>query len=344
MGYFYQRAASVLAMLDATETPPWDNAHLKLAVDAAGVALWSWNVDTDALSLDGRACDLWGIARSTTVTFEDLAAHIHPADRNRVRKAFVATRAILDAYEIDFRILVSDTVRWISARGQGDNVGMVDRIMFGIFLDVTGRKQAEEAHELLAGEMSHRVKNLLTIAAGLTAITSRSAKTAQEMARDLTTRLIALGRAHDLVRPVPGEGEKVALLGDLLSLLLAPYNDLSTDQNRIHVTVPRIGVGEGTATTLSVVIHELATNAVKYGAFSVAGGTLDLSCTVQGNDVVIVWTERGGLAVVTPEKLGFGSRLIAKSVSGQLKGTADYNWSKEGLIVTLAMGKDRLAA
>lgn len=63
---------------------------------------------------------------------------------------------------------------WISARGQGDDAGIVGRIMFGIFIDVTGRKQAEEGHELLAGEMSHRVKNLLAIASGLTAITSRS--------------------------------------------------------------------------------------------------------------------------------------------------------------------------
>jgi two-component sensor histidine kinase len=73
--------------------------------------------------------------------------------------------------------------------------------MFGIFLDVTGRKHAEEANELLAGEMSHRVKNVLAIASGLTLITSRSTTTAADLARDLTARLAALGRAHDLVGP-----------------------------------------------------------------------------------------------------------------------------------------------
>jgi two-component sensor histidine kinase len=76
--------------------------------------------------------------------------------------------------------------------------------MFGIFLDVTGRKQAEEGNELLAGEMSHRVKNLLAIATGLTNMSSKSAATAKEMAEMLTGRLAALGRAHDLVRPLPG--------------------------------------------------------------------------------------------------------------------------------------------
>jgi HWE histidine kinase len=83
----------------------------------------------------------------------------------------------------------------VSARGQGNDTGTVGRIMYGIFLGVTGRKQAEEGHELLAGEMSHRVKNLLAIASSLTAITPRSAKTTAEMAKELTLRLTALGRA-----------------------------------------------------------------------------------------------------------------------------------------------------
>src|SRR5581483_12380534 len=106
------------------------------------------------------------------------------------------------------RIMVGDELRWISARGQGNDVNIVGRVMFGIFIDVTGRKQAEEGHELLAGEMSHRVKNLLAIATALTNMTSRSATTTTDMARELTNRLTALGRAHDLVRPIPGQEGK----------------------------------------------------------------------------------------------------------------------------------------
>jgi two-component sensor histidine kinase len=170
--------------------------------------------------MDEHGYDLWGVPISEFVTFEDLSSHIHPADRDRVKAAFAATRAIQGAYEIDFRVLVAEEVRWISARGQGSDEGIVNRIMFGIFIDVTGRKQAEEGNELLAGEMSHRVKNLLAIASGLTAITSRSAKTTGDMARELTHRLTALGRAHDLVRPLPGQQGKAALLGDLISSCL----------------------------------------------------------------------------------------------------------------------------
>ena len=188
--------------------PVWDAEQLRLAITAAGVALWSWNVDTNRFTMDERAFHLWGVPLSGSVTFDDLSSHIHPADRDRVKAAFAATRAIIGAYEIDFRIMVGEEVRWVSARGQGNDADIVGRIMYGIFLDVTGRKQAEEGHELLAGEMSHRVKNLLAIASGLTAITSRSAKTTAEMAKELTHRLAALGRAHDLVRPLPGQGGK----------------------------------------------------------------------------------------------------------------------------------------
>lgn len=145
-------------------TPVWDEKHLRLGVAAAGVALWSWNVDTDRLNMDDRGADLWNVAKETEVAFEELSENIHPEDRDRVRAAFNATRGIVGPYEIDFRVMVEDEVRWISARGRGDDEGIVGRVMYGVFLDVTGRKQAEEAHELLAGEMSHRVKNLIAIA------------------------------------------------------------------------------------------------------------------------------------------------------------------------------------
>ncbi len=323
-------------------TPSWGAKRLRRAIDAAGVALWAWNVDDDRLTMDGRAFELWDVPRGDTVTFEELSSHIHPADRDRVRAAFAATRAVAGAYEIDFRIMMGDKVRWISARGQGDDADIADGVLFGIFLDVSGRKQAEEGHELLAGEMSHRVKNLLAIASALTQITSRSTATAAEMARELTLRLAALGRAHDLVRPLPGSEGKAALLGDLLTVLLAPYDDLGAFSGRIRVAVPRMGVGDATATTLALVVHELATNSLKYGAFSSETGTIDVSCLSEEPDVVLIWAERGGPPVVEPPNGGFGSKLINR-MCAQLGGSIVYDWSPGGVIVTLRMRKNRLA-
>ncbi len=325
-------------------SPVWDERHLRLGVAAAGVALWAWNVDTDQLTMDDLGYGLWSIPTGSPATFEDLSAKIHPADRDRVRAAFSATRGIIGSYEIDFRIMVDDEVRWISARGRGDDEGIVARVMYGVFLDVTGRKQAEEANELLAGEMSHRVKNLIAIAGALTEMTARSARTKEDMVRELTQRLMALGRAHDLVRPALGQTENAALLGDLVSVLLTPYDDLGAFSGRIRVSVPRMGIGEGAATNLALVLHELATNSVKHGALSVDEGLLDVSCVIEAEEAVIVWTERGGPPVSAPAPgSGFGSRLLDRIMVRHFGGSVDYAWPREGLIATLRIRTSRLA-
>ena len=324
--------------------PTWNEKHLRAATRAAGIALWSWNVDTDAITMDEHAYDLWEVSKDEQeITFEILSRNIHPADLERVRSAFAATRAVIGAYEIDFRILSGSDIRWISARGQGDDADIADRLMFGVFLDVTQRKQAEEANELLAGEMSHRVKNLLHIATALTQITKRSATTKEDMAHELTERLMALGRAQELVRPVPGRKNEAALLGDLISILLAPYDEKGATV-RIRVSVPKMNVGEASSTALALVIHELATNSAKYGALSLASGTLDVSCNANDDEVVVTWTERGGPPIAAPARLeGFGSKLVHRSMSTQLSGAIAFDWSEEGVVVTLRMSKARLA-
>ena len=323
----------------------WDAERLRIASDAAGVALWSWNVDTDHIALDERAHELWGVARNGPITFENLSVHIHPQDASRVREAFKATRAVQGAYEINFRILHDEEIKWISARGQGADIGIAGRVMFGVFLDVTERKEAEEAREMLAGEMSHRVKNLFSIASALTAIAARSAATTTEMARDLTQRLNALGRAHDLVRHVPGEVEnKAALLGDLLALLLAPYDGI-TAGDRVHISVPEIRVGETAVTTLALIVHELATNSMKYGALSVDDGTVYLTCGADDGLIAMVWKELGGPPTAAPTApLGFGSKLLSKSVTGQFRGSIAFEWPPEGVVITMRMSEARLAA
>jgi two-component sensor histidine kinase len=324
--------------------PAWHENHLRLAVEAARVALWSWHVDDDRFAMDERGFKLWGLPWCEQVSFEELSANIHPADRDRVRAAFNATRSVAGSYEIDFRILIGDDVRWISARGRGADEGIVDGVMFGIFLDVTGRKQAEEGSELLAGEMSHRVKNLLSIATGLTHLTGRSASSVAQMTGELTERLTALGRAHDVVRPLPGKQGKAALLGDLLSILLAPYDETAAFSGRIRVAVPRMGIGELAASTLAMVVHELATNSVKYGALSCAEGFLDISSHTEAGRIYLIWAETGGPPIVGhPELTGFGSRLIARTVSNQLHGELTYDWQESGLVVTIGIPEERLA-
>jgi two-component sensor histidine kinase len=111
------------------------------------------------------------------------------------------------------------------------------------------------------------------------------------------------------------------------------------------VSVPRMGVGEASATTLAMVVHELATNSLKYGALSAAAGTLDVSCAPPESEVVIVWTERGGPPVSAPAGAGgFGSRLVTRSMTAQLGGSIERQWLEEGVVVTIRISKDRLAS
>lgn len=154
-----------------------------------------------------------------------------------------------------------------------------------------------------------------------------------------------MGRAHDLVRPLPGHEGKAALLGDLLTVLLAPYDDMGAFSGRVRVSVPRMGVGEASATTLAMVVHELATNSLKYGALSAAAGTLNVSCAPPESEVVIVWTERGGPPVSARAGAGgFGSRLVTRSMTAQLGGSIERQWLEDGVVVTIRISKDRLAS
>ena len=160
----------------------------------------------------------------------------------------------------------------------------------------------------------------------------------------LANRLAALGRAHDLVRPLPGSQGRAALLGDLLSVLLAPYEDTGAFSGRVRVSVPRMGIGEGAATTVALIVHELATNSLKYGALSVETGTLDVAGTTDGEDLTIVWTEGGGPDIEPQSGAdGYGSQLVMRSITGQLGGSIRYDWSAEGVVVVLTMKEAKLA-
>ena len=140
-----------------------------------------------------------------------------------------------------------------------------------------------------------------------------------------------------------GQGGKAALLGDLFTVLLAPYDDMGAFSGRVRVSVPRMGVGEQAATTLALVVHELATNSLKYGALSSPEGVLDISCAPHDTEVTVVWTERGGppVAALTGDG-GYGSKLLNRGMTVQLGGSISCDWNPEGIIVTLKMTKDRL--
>lgn len=321
------------------KTDIWDERHLRIATEAAGVALWSWNVDTDRITMDSRAFELWGLPQRSRVTFEDLSACIHPADLDKVRTEFSATRDLRGAYEIDFRILHGDQERWVSARGRGEDQGIVGRIMYGVFLDVTFRKSLEEQRELVTREMHHRIKNLFSLSSALASIAARNTETKEEMLEDLAQRFQGLSAAHNLIFARSYDQKKAISLNELLNALLQAYSLDPTAAKNISISAPEILVGEHSITPLAMIIHELATNSTKYGALANDLGRIVLTGEDEADVVRLVWNEAGGPASdpMAP-KSGFGSKMTERVIQ-QFNGSIHRDWTEDGVNITLSLNK-----
>lgn len=327
-----------------THDKVWDERRLRIATDAGGIALWSWNVDTDRITMDEHAFEIWGLPPNDEITFEELSACVLPADLDKVKEAFNATRDLRGEYELDFRILHGDEVRWVSSRGRGDDQGIIDRIMYGVFLDVTSRKVAEESRDMVTGEMHHRIKNLFSVSSALASIAARSSATKEAMLEDLTRRLRGLSAAHDLLFSGFHDVQRQVYLEELLITLLNAYTDKSSSSPNLSISVPEVLVGERAVTSLAMIIHELATNSAKYGALSAESGRLVLTCKEADGDVELVWSETDVAARTgASNESGFGS-LLTDRVIKQVGGSIARNWTSGGLIVTLRMSKERLIA
>jgi two-component system CheB/CheR fusion protein len=227
----------------------------------------------------------------------------------------------------------------------------IEKLIDGVvltFVNISDSKRHDEQQELLLKEMDHRIKNLFAIAGGVVSLSARSAATPQEMATTVQARLGALASAHQLVRPQrlgAGTPRSATTLSEIIQTILRPYLGTgdAEEESRIVTNGPDVAVGGDAVTSMAMVLHELATNAAKYGALSKAGGQLQVTWTIKKLWLELSWTERGGpLINGPPEREGFGSLLARRSVSGQLDGELIYDWAQEGLTVHLSASAERL--
>lgn len=233
---------------------------------------------------------------------------------------------------------------WISSKRafhneEGRIVGLV-----GSSTEITSRKRAEDERQLLVRELNHRVKNLFTLALSMVTMTARNVESVEAMAEALRGRLMALAQAHELVLPsVANEARAAegATMHELVTAVVAPY--LSADSDQLRIQGPAVHIGRHATTSLVLVLHELATNAAKYGALSVPDGCLEVAWRTEDDGVVLVWTETGGPPIETPpERGGFGSQLARASIVNQLGGEIAYDWEPFGARVTLSLPSERL--
>jgi PAS domain S-box-containing protein len=276
---------------------------------------------------------------------ESWVRRIHPDDRARVTAHFYAAVGGTGTdYEAEYRIVrPSDgAVRWILAKAEieRDARGAPVRLV-GAHIDITERKLAEEARELLSQELSHRIKNIFTVVGGLVALSARSEDAPPGFVAAVRSRIGALAQAHEYVRPGDHDRPEATLHG-LIRALLAPYG--RDAEPRFALSGDDVPIGPKAGTALALVLHEQATNAAKYGALACDGGVVEIESRRDGERVLLAWRERGGPPLAgPPERRGFGSVMTERSVAGQLGGSISSAWAPDGLRIELVLSAARLA-
>jgi PAS domain S-box-containing protein len=259
----------------------------------------------------------------------------HPDDQER---AWTRWRYSLDTgepYEIEYRLQHhSGDYRWVLGRARAirDESERIIRWM-GTCTDIHEHKQHAEQNEILGRELSHRIKNIFAVVSGLIGMSARRHQEHRAFASELQARVAALGRAHELVRPHSERSRphmEAESLHAVFAEILSPYPAMA--DGRISITGEDLRVDDRGATPIALLVHELATNSVKYGALSAETGTVTVHTEKGDGWAVIRWTERGGPAIEeTPHHVGFGTALADLSVNSQLGGILERNWTREGL-------------
>lgn len=202
-----------------------------------------------------------------------------------------------------------------------------DGAAVGVFVegsDVTDRVRAEAQQKLLLDELNHRVKNTLATVQSIAAQTLRNSPEPRAFRETFEARLLALSATHDLLTASNWRG---ASLRDVLSVEFRPYGS-----ERYEFDGPDVALSATEALTLGLLFHELATNAAKYGALLTEEGCVRIRWSVEGDTrLVLTWTEEGGPAVTPPTRRGFGSRLIERSLQGEIGGEASLDFHATGL-------------
>lgn len=210
----------------------------------------------------------------------------------------------------------------IAADGKPEAILSVSR-------DITQMHAGEERYRLLAGELNHRIKNLLAMVSGIVNQSLRGSDEPLDMVkRRLSDRLQALAAAQDVLMMASRHG---ADLKQLVEVVLSPHRS----GERIVADGPSVTLSSKCALALALALHELGTNAVKYGALSQEGGHVDLSWRNQGGEFHFRWQESGGPPVTPPQRRGFGSQMIEKVLGNYLGGTAKIDFAPAGIVLSL---------
>ncbi|WP_157033482.1 PAS domain-containing protein [Belnapia moabensis] len=314
---------------------------LRLALDAARLVSWEYDVNADRGRRISRLDEVVDAPVLPSFTLADWAAAVHPEDRPvalaRLQAAIAGEAAEFTA---EFRVArrpPAEGWAWVSSQGavteRDPTTGRALRLS-GISRDVSERREAEQRRLLLMREVDHRAKNVLAVVQSVLRLTRRDRP--ESYMATVEARVAALARAHTLL------AEKGWVGADLR--LLAERELAGCPPDAVRLEGPSLAIGAGAVQPLAMVLHELATNAVKHGAASVPAGRINLAWRLEDGQLRLDWSERGGPPVRAPAGRGFGTRMLEAVLRGQLGGTLALDWKPDGLECRIALPAARVLA
>lgn len=335
-------AAATIKQVQREQQTTREGLILSMAIKAAEMGVWQYDAATEKVIWDERLREIIGrIGSRRKPAAADFFAMIHDGDRERVRAALDDTIANGAPFDEEFRFIRADGKQaWLDGRGERIVEGGKTWVI-GINSDITDRKLAEEQNSFIMRELDHRVKNILAIILSIARITGTSAPDFDTFNAAFEKRLYAMARTHSLLADSRWQG------ADLQSLVKDELSQ-SGELERLEISGPAVNLTASAAQNISMALHELATNAMKYGSLSVPDGVLRVAWSWRqlangGDDVLdLAWEETGGPKVEVPDRKGFGSTVIERILRAQLGAKTEIDFAPEGLRVSCAIPSGRI--
>lgn len=303
-----------------------------LALAAGQMGSWGCDFASDTWYWDEGQSRIFGVDHLTFVpTLEKLEKCIHPGDVETFQKAIRDLSPSKSTFELDLRVLRPNAdMRWCRVVGAVtlNEKGEPLRLS-GVTTDITERKEAESKQNLLAREVDHRAKNALAVVQAIVRLARRD--DIDEFISAVQGRIKALANTHELLSRSRWKG------ADLLRLVLDEMAPYQSAEQRLTAIGPTVILSPADAQTFAIALHELATNAAKYGSLSTESGRVDISWSCFEETLKLTWKETGGPAVKAPHSKGFGTKVIQASFSDSRHSQVEFDWKPGGLCCSLKM-------
>ena len=298
---------------------------LALATAASQLGWGTWDFSSGVANWDARGREIIGLAEDET-TIKAWLDRVHPDDREAFRAEIeICAREGRDL-DLEYRVVGRDgSKRQVHGTGvfQPSDGGVARGT--GLIRDITELHRWRESQRLLVGELNHRVKNMLAVVQSVAHQTRRTTAGIEEFATAFEQRLQAIAAAHSLLTQQNWKG------ADLRDLIHVALGSFATEEGRLQIEGQRLTLRPDATISFAMALHELATNALKYGALKNEHGRVEVRWQVADGNVIFGWSEHDGPPVLPPSREGFGTRLLERGIARELGGRVQVDYESDGV-------------